>query len=162
MDPAPADAPPRVRRAVLSDLDDLVALEQATFDNDRISRAQYRRHLDSDSACVLVASAGPHRLLGAAVVFFRRGSAVARLYSLATRPQARGKGVGSALVAAAEQLARQRGGDRLRLEVRLENSAAIRLYEGSGYRRFARVAGYYADGMDAWRYEKRLDGGPHH
>src|SRR3546814_13096925 len=43
----PVTAPARVRRADLSDLDDLVTLEQSAFDGDRLSRAQYRRHLDT-------------------------------------------------------------------------------------------------------------------
>jgi len=148
----------RVRRAELSDLDDLVALEQATFDSDRMSRAQYRRHLDSDSASVLVASANRRRFLGTAVVFFRRGSQVARLYSLASRPEARGKGVGSALLAAVERAARRRGCREMRLEVRTDNASAIRLYERLGYRCFGRVEGFYEDGADAWRYTKSLDG----
>ncbi|HZY32788.1 MAG TPA: GNAT family N-acetyltransferase, partial [Rhodanobacter sp.] len=69
-----ADLPPahasllRVRRAASSDLDDLVALEQRSFNSDRLSRAQYRRHLDSDSALVLVASANHHLFLGSAVL----------------------------------------------------------------------------------------------
>ncbi|HEU4670673.1 MAG TPA: GNAT family N-acetyltransferase [Dyella sp.] len=147
----------RVRRAELSDLDDLVALEDATFDSDRMSRAQYRRHLDSESARVLVASANHRRFLGTAVVFFRRGSRVARLYSLASRPEARGKGVGSALMAAVERAARRHGCSELRLEVRTDNASAIRLYERLGYRRFAHLEGYYEDGADAWRYARRLD-----
>lgn len=154
---APATAAVRVRRAELSDLDDLVALEDATFDSDRMSRAQYRRHLDSGSASVLVASANHRRFLGTAVMFYRRGSTVARLYSLASRPEARGKGVASALLAAAEQAARQRGCRELRLEVRIDNAAAIRLYERLGYRRLARLDRYYEDGADGWRYGKRLD-----
>jgi ribosomal protein S18 acetylase RimI-like enzyme len=156
MRPPPATAAVRVRRAELSDLDDLVALEQSSFDGDRLSRAQYRRHLDSASAQVLVASANHRRFLGTAVVFYRKGSGVARLYSLATRPEARGKGVGSALIEAVENAARQRRCRALRLEVRSDNAAAIRLYERLGYRRTGRYARYYEDGADAWRYEKEL------
>ncbi|HET6433985.1 GNAT family N-acetyltransferase [Dyella sp.] len=152
----PATAPVRVRRAQLSDLDDLVALEEATFDSDRMSRAQYRRHLDSDSASVLVASTNHRRFLGTAVVFYRRGSTVARLYSLASRPEARGNGVGSALLAAVERSARRRGCRELRLEVRLDNVNAMRLYERLGYRRFARINRFYEDGSAAWRYAKKL------
>lgn len=152
----PASAAVRVRRAELSDLDDLVALEQATFDGDRMSRAQYRRHLDSASAQVLVASANHRNFLGTAVVFFRKGSTVARLYSIASRPEARGKGVGTALIAASEASARQHRCRALRLEVRTDNAAAIRLYEQLGYRRIGHYAHYYEDGADAWRYEKVL------
>lgn len=156
MTPTPATAAVRVRRAELSDLDDLVALEDATFDSDRLSRAQYRRHLDSDTAQVLVASANHRRFLGTAVVFFRKASRVARLYSIASKPEARGKGVGSALIAAVEGAARARHCQSLRLEVRTDNLTAIRLYERLGYRQIGRYARYYQDGADAWRYEKVL------
>jgi len=146
----------RIRSAELSDLDDLVALEEHSFTSDRLSRAQFRRHLDSDSAKVLVASTGPHRFLGTAVVFFRKRSGVARLYSIATHHAARGQGVGSALLDATEQLARRRRCRALRLEVRADNPAAARLYERLGYRRLAALESYYEDGADGWRYEKLL------
>jgi ribosomal protein S18 acetylase RimI-like enzyme len=157
MTPSPATAAVRVRRAELSDLDDLVALEQATFDSDQISRAQFRRHLDSDSARVLVASANRRRFLGTAMVFFRKGSRVARLYSIASLPEARGKGVGTALIDAAEAAARQRRCQSLRLEVRTDNDSAIRLYEHLGYSRVGPVKkAFYEDGSDAFVYEKML------
>ncbi|WP_235580197.1 GNAT family N-acetyltransferase [Rhodanobacter sp. Soil772] len=158
-----ADLPPapasllRVRRAASSDLDDLVALEQRSFNSDRLSRAQYRRHLDSDSALVLVASANHRHFLGNAVLFFRKGSGAARLYSLATQPEARGQGVGAALLEAAAEVARRRGCRALRLEVRADNHSAIKLYERLGYRRITALAAYYQDGADGWRYEKLLD-----
>ncbi|AHX15281.1 GCN5 family acetyltransferase [Dyella jiangningensis] len=156
MTPMPATAAVRVRRAELSDLEDLVALEESSFAIDRLSREQYRRHLDSETAQVLVASANHRRFLGTAVVFFRKGTKVARLYSIATHAEARGKGVGSALLEASEQLARRRGCKVLRLEVRTDNDAAIRLYERLGYDRIGRYARYYGDGADAWRYEKKV------
>ncbi|MDF3983847.1 GNAT family N-acetyltransferase [Luteibacter sp. PPL201] len=156
MRPPPVTAAVRVRRAEVSDLDDLVALEESSFAQDRLSRAQYRKHLDSESALVLVASANHRRFLGTAVVFFRKGTRVARLYSIATQPQAQGKGVGSALIAAAEEAGRHRGCHALRLEVRKDNAVAIRLYERLGYRRIGEYARYYADGADAFRFEKAL------
>lgn len=156
MHPLPASAHVRVRRAELSDLDDLVTLEDNTFDSDRLSRAQYRRHLDSDSALVLVASANHRNFLGTAVMFFRKGSRVARLYSIASKPAARGKGVGSALLDAVEAAARQRRCHVVRLEVRDDNAGAVRLYEHRGYRHIGHYPHYYQDGTHAWRYEKAL------
>jgi ribosomal protein S18 acetylase RimI-like enzyme len=145
----------RVRRADLADLDALVELEQGSFTHDRLSRRQYRQHLGSSSARVLAARA-EGCLVGAAVLFFRRGTQVARLYSLATAAASRGSGVGRRLLQAAEQAARQHGCRGLRLEVRTDNAAAIRLYESAGYARTGRRARYYEDGADAWRYEKPL------
>jgi ribosomal protein S18 acetylase RimI-like enzyme len=147
----------RIRPARPADLDALVALERHAFTTDHLSRRQYRRHLGSASAAVLAAVAA-RRLLGKAVVFFRRGSAIARLYSIAVRADARGRGVGEALLTAAERCARARGCRTMRLEVRQDNAGAIRLYERLGYRRFGAIAGFYEDGADAWRYEKRLGG----
>ncbi|OOG60483.1 GNAT family N-acetyltransferase [Rhodanobacter sp. B05] len=157
MQSSPATASVCVRRAETSDLDNLMALEQDAFDSDRMSRAQFRRHLDSDSAQVLIASAHHRRFLGAAVVFFRRGSRVARLYSLAGHLDGRGLGIGSALAAAVEVAARRRHCYALRLEVRGDNDRAIALYERLGYRRIGRLPAYYEDGADGWRYQKALE-----
>ncbi|HET7266593.1 MAG TPA: GNAT family N-acetyltransferase [Oleiagrimonas sp.] len=147
--------PPIIRHARLADLEPLLALEQASFAHDRISRAQWRRHLQSHSACVIVATQA-RCLLGSAVVLFRRGTRVARLYSLATDVAARGRGVGTALLLAAEQAARRRGCRSVRLEVRADNAAARMLYERAGYVQIAHLAGYYEDGADALRYDKPL------
>lgn len=144
-----------VRRATGGDLDALVELENASFAADRMNTRQWRTHLDSLSAEVLVAIR-ERSIIGAAVVFFRRGSAVARLYSIAVRADERGRGIGDALLAAAEQAASRRGSRALRLEVRVDNAGAQRLYEREGYRRFGIRPGYYEDGEDALRYEKAL------
>lgn len=152
MTPDPAA---RIRRASSDDLDALVALERATFESDRISRAQWRRHIGSGSACVLVA--GPRgRVDGAAVVFHRRNSRRARLYSLAVAAASRGHGLARSLLAAAEEEARRRGCNALDLEVRTDNRAAIALYGRHGYRRVSRLPGFYEDGADGWRFSKAL------
>jgi len=145
----------RVRRATADDLSALVALEQATFSLDRMSERQWRRHLDSASAEVLVAMR-ERQLIGAAIVFYRRGHDIARLYSIAVAASERGVGTGAVLLSAVEQAARRRGVRRLRLEVRADNAAARRLYERTGYRRFGMHHSYYEDGANAQRYEKQL------
>jgi len=145
----------RIRRATLADLSALLALERRAFTTDHLSSRQYRHHVTNTSARVL-AAVDASGLLGKALVFFRKNTSVARLYSIAVAHEARGRGVGEALVHAAERSARTRGCTRLRLEVRQDNAAAIRLYERLGYRRFGAYSGFYEDGADAWRYEKQL------
>lgn len=151
----PAIITRKIRHAVRTDIDALLALEETTFDGDRISRAQWRRHVGSDSAAVLVGGA-TGRIDAAAVVFYRRNSPAARLYSLAVGAHARGTGLGSALLAAVEADARSRGCTSMRLEVRADNAPAIALYERRGYTRSARLSGFYEDGADGWRYLKPL------
>ena len=146
----------RVRRATSADIDALVELENATFAVERISVRQMRRHLDSVSAEVFVATRA-RQLIGAAIVFFRRGSSVARLYSIAVAASERGQRIGEMLLAVATRSACKRGGSVMRLEVRADNTGAQRLYERHGYLRFGRHDRYYEDGADAFRYEKRID-----
>ena len=81
---------------------------------------------------------------------------MARLYSIAVAPHLAGRGVGSMLLAAAEEAALARDCTSIRLEVHETNHAAISRYRKSGYREFGRHARYYDDGGDALRFEKRL------
>ena len=138
-----------------ADLDALVALESSSFATDRLSRASWRRLIGRPSADIRVVD-GAEGLQAAAIVLSRAGSKRARLYSIAVHPRAAGKGLGRALLAEIEQVARERGAQVLSLEVRVDNSAAIALYERAGFRKTGRREGYYADGADALRFEKAI------
>jgi [ribosomal protein S18]-alanine N-acetyltransferase len=151
--PAASDRSVRIRRARPADLAALVDLENRVFTADRMSARQWRHHLHSETAGVLVAER-TGGIVGAAAVFFHSAHDIARLYSIAVAPEARGEGLGEALLDAAEQLARRRRSRSMRLEVRSDNGPAQRLYERRGYARFGVRARYYADGRDALRYEK--------
>lgn len=144
----------RIRAAGRGDLPALLALE-AMFPSDRMEARQFRHQIARGKGRLRVAVVRA-RLVGYAMVTFRTGTTVARLYSILVDPEARGQGVGAALMADAERAARARGCTRMRLEVRVRNRPAILLYESRGYRRFARRADYYEDGSDAFRYEKLL------
>lgn len=96
--------------------------------------------------------------MGYALVEFRSRSRRARLFSIARLPDAP-RGAGRALLAACENEALRRGCVAMRLESREDNDRALRLYQGAGYQRFARVPDYYEDGAPALRLEKDLGAG---
>jgi ribosomal protein S18 acetylase RimI-like enzyme len=144
-----------IRKAEAGDVAALALLEESAFASDRLSRRSLVALSKSDTACLLVACEG-ETLAGYVLVLFRRDSHVARLYSLAVDPSKAGCGIGARLLAAAEAAAIARGASELRLEVRADNSGAIRLYERRGYRAIGRRASYYADGMAALRLERAL------
>lgn len=147
----------RLRPARPGDLDELVRIETAAFAGDRIARRRMRALAASgETARIVVADRGD-RLAGYALVLLRRRSRIGRLYSLATDPDEAGRGLGGVLLAAAERAAAEAGALVLRLEVREDNLPAIRLYRRSGYGEIGRRHSYYADGMDALRFERRLD-----
>jgi ribosomal-protein-alanine N-acetyltransferase len=147
-----------IRKGNVADLDRLVAIENAAFDSDRLTRRSLRAHLAKSTVALLVAEAqvGDFAgVVGYALIAFRRNSKKARLYSIASDPQHR-LGLGRALLAACEEEAARRGAEALVLEVRADNSRAIVLYEERGYAKFGTIAEYYEDGASALRYEKRL------
>lgn len=143
------------RTATLADVDRLVALEQQCFDSDRISRRQFRHLLGRANAVVLVIERDG-QLLGDVVVLFNRATSTARIYSIAVDQQARSQGMARQLVVAAEEAAWERQRAWMRLEVRKDNVASIKLFESLGYHRFGEHRHYYDDQSDAWRYEKTL------
>jgi ribosomal protein S18 acetylase RimI-like enzyme len=146
-----------IRPARLSDIDALVAIETAAFATDRISRRSFRQLIEAATAETLVAT-GPAGPIGYAMVLFRHGTGVARLYSIALLPSAAGSGAGRLLLEAAEKIAYERDRLLIRLEVREDNARAIALYERNGYHRIGREPDYYQDGEAALRYEKLLRG----
>lgn len=144
-----------LRRAAMGDAAALADLEQRIFSGDRLSIRQFRHHSRAPGSDLLLALADAE-LLGYALLLCRSGSRLARLYSIAVAPAARGLGLGARLLAAVEEAARARGRSELRLEVRIDNAAAIALYQKHGYRVFGRRAGYYEDGCDALRMARTL------
>jgi ribosomal protein S18 acetylase RimI-like enzyme len=156
-EPHPPERPePTLRPATLGDLDALFALEHAAFATDRAERRAIRHAIRSASMDVIVALIDGDVLVGAAVIERRKGTRIARLASIAVAPNRGGLGLGGRLLDAAEETARAKGCTRLRLEVRADNGAGIRLYERRGYTRFMVRPDYYEDGMEAWRYERAL------
>lgn len=149
--PASSKPPaPIVRRTTVGDLDALVALEGVSFAlSDRFPRRNWARVLGSRSTLCLGVDGGDG--LDAAICWLlRRTSAVARMYSLAVHPRARGRGLAKALVATS-LVHLPRRCTVLSLEVRPENTGAVALYRALGFRPSAGLAGYYGDGEDGMR-----------
>lgn len=139
----------------MTDLDALLAVEQAVFTTDILSRRSFRRFLATTGATLIVAEAAG-KLAGYALVLFPPRSMFARLYSIAVAPHIGRRGIGPLLLAGAERAARRRGRRAMRLEVHEHNGRAIARYEKSGYRLFGRHRRYYDDRRDALRFEKPL------
>lgn len=148
-----------IRSARIDDLDALLALERAAFAGDHATRRALRHAVRSPSMNLLVAIAEDGRseiLVGAATLERRVTSRVARLASIAVSPARTGQGLGGFLLDAVESEAAAHDCFRIRLESRIDNGAAIRLYERHGYRRYAVRHDYYERGATAWCYEKML------
>jgi ribosomal-protein-alanine N-acetyltransferase len=144
-----------IRPGGLDDLDEIYALECASFSADLLSRRALRRFLKASHRPLLAARLGG-RLAGYILVSMTSRSRAARIYSLAVDAAFARRGVGRELLRAGERYALAHGREAMRLEARYDNAAALALYESQGYCDFGRYPGYYADGAEALRLEKRL------
>ncbi|MDO9169608.1 MAG: GNAT family N-acetyltransferase/peptidase C39 family protein [Methylobacter sp.] len=194
-----------IRPALLTDLDQLVALEKTCFDSDQLSRRSFKHWISAEHRALLVAEqtiesgridslpvatlltstdggnaddcreqsrppsmAGrisslpiatlPPSLavVGYVLIIYHPGTRLARIYSLAVAPEQRGTGIAKLLMSAGEQAATDVGRLYLRLEVSVDNTSAIKLYETLGYKKFGLYRDYYEDHKDALRYQKRI------
>ncbi|MDP1774282.1 MAG: N-acetyltransferase, partial [Methylobacter sp.] len=145
-----------IRPALLADLDQLVALEKTCFDTDQLSRRSFKHWISAEHRALLVAeqtiesgrtgslpvaTLPPSMAVGYVLIIYHPGTRLARVYSLAVAPTQRGTGVAKLLMSAGEQAATDAGRLYLRLEVSVDNTAAIKLYESLGYQKF----GIYRD-----------------
>ncbi|GGO85828.1 GNAT family N-acetyltransferase [Marinobacterium nitratireducens] len=146
---------PSTRLATAADIDDLLRIERQCFTSDRLSRRSFQRLIRHGHASLLLAF---HDTLpaGYALVLYRRGTRLARLYSLAVLPELRGQGVAQRLLDDSEQAAREQNCIFMRLEVNVHNQAAIALYRRAGYHAIGTIRAYYEDGGDALKMEKPI------
>ncbi|MBZ9612594.1 peptidase C39 family protein [Rheinheimera maricola] len=144
-----------IRNATLADAVVLVALEQKCFTTDRISLRSFKRFItEKRSDLQLVERSG--QIVGYFLLIYRRGTSLARLYSLAVDPDSRKQGIAELLMTEAEKAAAARSCVLLRLEVRYDNTAAIRLYEKLNYHEFAVKHDFYEDHSDAICMQKQI------
>ena len=109
--------------------------------------------IKSPDASVIVARSADAELHGFAAMEFKQTHA--HLVLLATVARFRRQQIGTQLLAWLQESATIAGLDYISLEVRLENSAAVKFYERHGYAIESVKTGYYDGQEDAYRM--RLD-----
>ncbi len=93
----------KLRRGRMSDLDALLALEQAVFTTDHPVAAKLSPFSRLTEVATLIVAEAAGKLAGYALVLYPPRSMLARLYSIAVAPHFGRRGVGPLLLAAAER-----------------------------------------------------------
>ena len=133
-----------LRRATADDLATVVMVDDACFDTPWPA-ASWEAELSRVFATVTLAFEGD-AVVGMACDWCVAGQA--HLLRLATVPQARGRGVGRALLDDVLARAAATECEEVWLEVGARNGAARRLYARAGFVEVARRRGYYRDPCD--------------
>ena len=145
--------PLSIRTVSQEDLGALLRLENKCFTTDQLSRRSFRHWIQAENCAFIVAEYGDV-IVGYSLIIFFKGTTLARLYSIATDPEYRGKGIARTLMEAGEQISKDAGRVFLRLEVSVDNTAGIALYESMGYQPFGIYRHYYENSNDALRMQK--------
>jgi ribosomal protein S18 acetylase RimI-like enzyme len=146
-----------IREATFHDLGALVQLEERCFDYSRMGRRSFRRLLAGNTGHIFVCMSEDGALAGYYLLLTRKNSRRWRLYSIATAPESRGTGLGRVLLEHAIHTAQQQGAISLGLEVKVDNTAAISLYEKLHFAVIDLLPEYYDDGTDGYRMRVSFD-----
>lgn len=150
--PQPIAAPavePVVRAARADDIAAAVELESNCFSAYSLTKRQLQ-YLQTRSTAVFLVAEDDQKVVGEAIGLVRhhKKGLSGRIYSLAVRPECRGRRIGDGLMRRMIDELSMRGVRRIYLEVERTNDAAIRLYERLGFRSIGILPGYYGDGRD--------------
>jgi [ribosomal protein S18]-alanine N-acetyltransferase len=139
-----------------SHMDALMVHERAMFGTEAWTRSGYRAELADTAHRYYVAAEGADgALLGWAGVMVIAESA--EILTVGVVPAARRTGIARRLVADLLAEAVRRGAAEAFLEVRVDNTSALRLYETEGFERIGTRRGYYDGGrVDAVTMRREL------
>lgn len=149
--------PPLIRLATRDDARAIAALSRTEIEHGlpwRWTPPRVQRAVADARTNVCVALQGDGTLLGFGIMVYADDTA--HLSLLAVDPNARRQGVGSALLQWLEQVAGVAGIERVQLEARRSNAAALAFYGRHGYQQTGTVAGMYLGVEDGVRLEKQL------
>lgn len=147
-----------------ADFDVLWQIDQECFSPGiSYTRAELSSHMRARGSLTLVAVTRPmrgkvaeeSRILGFILAHIISGG-TGHIITIDVLPKGRRRGIGSALLDAAEQRLREGGCVRIRLEAAVDNLSALAFYKRHRYEEIKKIPGYYSNGVDALLLEKRL------
>ena len=146
----------RLRPMVPADLTDVLAMEHDLFPDDPWTAEMFAEEVvqPPDSRMYLVAETpapdGKREMAGYAGMMFVPGGSQADVLTIAVARASWARGIGSALLGALLEAARERGCAEVFLEVRKDNPRARGLYLRRGFEEIGVRRGYYQpSGVDA-------------
>lgn len=131
----------KMRRMESSDVTEVEAIEKNCF-SQPWSRQAFRDAVNDNNAVFLVAEDEMHRILGYIGMYVSLPEG--EITNVAVAEEFRGQGVGRKLVSAIRQWAKEHGLDRVVLEVRSSNQAAIHVYHQEGFVKLGTRKDFYS------------------
>jgi [ribosomal protein S18]-alanine N-acetyltransferase len=154
------DLETKCRIASVKDIDAILHLENVCFvyEGEKFNRRQILYLIKSPNAIVYVLE-NNHSVIGWVIGLIRKYKKTisGRLYGLAINPHHHGKKLGELLTGKILHEMKIKGANRILLEVRKDNPAAIHLYKKFGFKELGSLPNYYEIGVHGIRMALDLD-----
>ena len=146
------------RAAMQLDLPVLVSMERVLFADSPWSMGQFKEEFKGvpNSRYFLVATNNADQIVGYAAVLVVAPGVEADVLTLAVLPEYARQGIATHFMAELEKWALSKQAPAMMLEVGVENTGAIALYEKLGYQKISTRADYYGPDLDAFVMRKEL------
>lgn len=144
--PVASPRPWMFRDMVAEDVPEVLAIERASFANPWTG-ALFLQELEVQFSRIVLACEADGRVAGYVCRWIVADEV--HVLNVAVHPQARGRGLGAALLQAVIDEARLREVHAVTLEVRRSNEAGRRLYDAFGFEPVGERPNYYGRGEDA-------------
>jgi ribosomal-protein-alanine acetyltransferase len=134
----------KIETASIRLLDELYKIEEQCFDQEAFSKQQIAYLLTDYNAVALVAKAN-NVIAGfiIAQIEIENDTLFGHIITINVSSSHRRKGIASKMLHEIEVIFKQKGISECHLEVREDNSAAIKLYQSIGYQKMGRLEKYY-------------------
>lgn len=138
----------KLREAVISDLDEILSIENQSFNSEAFNCRQFR-YLINSSGCNFQVAQHNGTIAGYLMLLKRKNSRLLRIYSIAVSPNHRGLGIAQMLIDYTSIYAKSGGYKTVSLEVNEKNEPAVKLYHKNGFKAIAKRLNYYSSGEHA-------------
>ena len=147
------------RAAIQLDLPVLVSMERVLFADSPWSMGQFKEEFKGvpNSRYFLVATNEEDEIVGYAAVLVVAPGVEADVLTVAVLPDYARQGIATHFMNELEKWSKSKQALAMMLEVGVENSGAIALYEKLGYQTIATRKNYYGQGLDAFVMRKEFD-----
>lgn len=146
-----------LRPLVLSDLNELWQLDLRCFLDGEAYERETFRYLLSDHKTIARQIRSDYDEMSAFAIAVIAPDGVGHITTIGVAPEYRRRGLARLILHEVERSFVARSVTTVRLEVRIDNRAAQRLYEQLGYVIVQRLGRYYANGDDGFLMVKSLD-----
>jgi len=147
-----------IREAMQLDLATLVGMEKKLFSDSPWSMGQFKEEFKGvpKSRYFLVAQDAQNQIIGYAGVLVVAPGVEADVLTVGVLPNHQKMGIATAFMSELEKWSAIKGAPAMMLEVAIENTPAISLYEKLGYEKISTRQNYYGPALDALVMRKEL------